>query len=62
MTNTTTTNQTTKEICLGCVNNFRECNLKKDAIENGYCLSYYKAGNIIDSVIGKVMGSYKTFR
>ena len=66
MTNVTTnkeaTYKSTRNVCLGCVNNFRECALKKGAIENGYCVSYYKAGSIVDRVIGSVMGSYTTLR
>ena len=61
-TNNEATYRTTRNVCLGCVNNFRECALKKGAIENGYCVSYYKAGSIVDSAISSVMGSYTTFR
>ena len=66
MTNLTSNRETifkaTRNVYLGCVNNFRECALKKGAIENGYCVSYYKAGSIVDSAISSVMGSYTTLR
>jgi hypothetical protein len=57
------TNKTTlSQICKDCIGNNVNCTKKPIAAKDGYCVSYYKPGNIVTKAMSSVMGNYKTLR